>query len=122
MSNGAGPAITVRSGAIMSDRRSVGVTIPRTLVRERIPRVAHHRIRRHGALGAVALWENFMATINNIADLFVSTLERAGVRRIYGIVGDSLNGLTEALRRHGTIEWIHVRHEEVAAFAAAGEA
>jgi len=63
-----------------------------------------------------------MATINNIADLFVATLERAGVRRIYGIVGDSLNGLTEALRRHGTIEWIHVRHEEVAAFAAAGEA
>src|ERR1041385_5732931 len=60
--------------------------------------------------------------INNIADLFVATLEQAGVKRIYGIVGDSLNGLTEALRRRGTIEWIHVRHEEVAAFAAAGEA
>src|SRR5262249_34836283 len=38
------------------------------------------------------------------------------------IVGDSLNGLTEALRRRGTVEWVHVRHEEVAAFAAAGEA
>lgn len=63
-----------------------------------------------------------MAIINNIADLLVATLEHAGVRRIYGIVGDSLNGLTEALRRRGTIEWIHVRHEEVAAFAAAGEA
>ncbi|OKO77677.1 pyruvate dehydrogenase [Bradyrhizobium sp. NAS80.1] len=60
--------------------------------------------------------------INNVADLFVATLEQAGVKRIYGIVGDSLNGLTEALRRRGTIEWIHVRHEEVAAFAAAGEA
>src|SRR6476469_10679010 len=60
--------------------------------------------------------------INNIADLFVATLEQAGVKRIYGIVGDSLNALTEALRRRGTIEWIHVRHEEVAAFAAAGEA
>ncbi|MGY4500992.1 thiamine pyrophosphate-dependent acetolactate synthase large subunit-like protein [Bradyrhizobium sp. GM24.11] len=60
--------------------------------------------------------------INNIADLFVATLEQAGVKRIYGIVGDSLNGLTEALRRRGTIEWVHVRHEEVAAFAAAGEA
>ncbi len=60
--------------------------------------------------------------IENLADLFVATLEQAGVRRIYGIVGDSLNGLTEALRRKGTIEWMHVRHEEVAAFAAAGEA
>jgi pyruvate dehydrogenase (quinone) len=60
--------------------------------------------------------------INNVADLLVAILEQAGVKRIYGIVGDSLNGLTEALRRKGTIEWIHVRHEEVAAFAAAGEA
>src|SRR3954469_2851190 len=60
--------------------------------------------------------------INNVADLFVATLEQAGVKRIYGIVGDSLNAITEALRRRGTIEWIHVRHEEVAAFAAAGEA
>jgi len=63
-----------------------------------------------------------MAAINNIADLFVATLEQAGVKRIYGIVGDSLNGLTEALRRRSTIQWVHVRHEEVAAFAAAGEA
>jgi pyruvate dehydrogenase (quinone) len=60
--------------------------------------------------------------INNVADLLLATLEQAGVKRIYGIVGDSLNGLTEALRRRGTIQWIHVRHEEVAAFAAAGEA
>ena len=43
-------------------------------------------------------------------------------KRIYGIVGDSLNGLTDALRRQGKIEWIHVRHEEVAAFAAGAEA
>src|SRR6201991_4933719 len=60
--------------------------------------------------------------INNVADLLVATMEQAGVKRIFGIVGDSLNGLTEALRRRGTIEWIHVRHEEVAAFAAAAEA
>jgi pyruvate dehydrogenase (quinone) len=60
--------------------------------------------------------------ISNIADLFVATLEQAGVKRIFGIVGDSLNGLTEALRSRGTIQWVHVRHEEVAAFAAAGEA
>jgi pyruvate dehydrogenase (quinone) len=65
--------------------------------------------------------ESLMA-IENVADLFVATLEQAGVKRIYGIVGDSLNGLTEALRSRGTIEWVHVRHEEVAAFAAAGEA
>jgi len=57
----------------------------------------------------------------NVADLIVETLERAGVERIYGVVGDSLNGLTEALRQTGNIEWLHVRHEEVAAFAAAGE-
>src|SRR5262249_30592439 len=60
--------------------------------------------------------------IKNVADLIVATLEQAGTKRIFGIVGDSLNGLTEALRSRGTIEWVHVRHEEVAAFAAAGEA
>jgi len=52
----------------------------------------------------------------------VETLAAAGVKRVYGIVGDSLNGLTDALRRQGKIEWIHVRHEEVAAFAAGAEA
>ena len=57
----------------------------------------------------------------NVADLMVSTLHQIGVRRIYGVVGDSLNGLTDALSKAGTIEWVHVRHEEVAAFAAAGE-
>jgi pyruvate dehydrogenase (quinone) len=58
----------------------------------------------------------------NVADQFIETLAAAGVKRIYGIVGDSLNGLTDAVRRHGKIEWIHVRHEEVAAFAAGAEA
>ena len=57
-----------------------------------------------------------------VADQFVETLAAAGVKRIYGIVGDSLNGLTNALRRQGAIEWVHVRHEEVAAFAAGAEA
>jgi pyruvate dehydrogenase (quinone) len=57
-----------------------------------------------------------------IADRFAETLAAAGVKRIYGIVGDSLNGLTDALRRQGNIEWVHVRHEEVAAFAAGAEA
>src|SRR5215472_4652647 len=57
-----------------------------------------------------------------VADQFVEILAAAGVKRIYGIVGDSLNGLTDALRRQGKIEWVHVRHEEVAAFAAGAEA
>jgi pyruvate dehydrogenase (quinone) len=57
-----------------------------------------------------------------VADQFAEMLVAAGVKRIYGIVGDSLNGLTDSLRRQGKIEWIHVRHEEVAAFAAGGEA
>ena len=58
----------------------------------------------------------------NISDLLIATLREAGVRRIYGVVGDSLNGITEALRQDGTIEWVHMRHEEAAAFAACGEA
>ncbi|WP_454634004.1 ubiquinone-dependent pyruvate dehydrogenase [Bradyrhizobium cenepequi] len=57
-----------------------------------------------------------------VADQMVETFVAAGVKRIYGIVGDSLNGFTDALRRHGGVEWLHVRHEEVAAFAAGAEA
>jgi hypothetical protein len=60
--------------------------------------------------------------MKTVADQFAETLAAAGVKRIYGIVGDSLNGLTDALRRQGKIEWVHVRHEEVAAFAAGAEA
>ncbi len=57
-----------------------------------------------------------------VADQMVETLAAADVRRIYGIVGDSLNGFTDALRRHGGIQWLHTRHEEVAAFAAGADA
>src|ERR1700724_1771004 len=57
-----------------------------------------------------------------VADQFAEILAAAGGKRIYGIVGDSLNGLTDAIRRQGKIEWVHVRHEEVAAFAAGAEA
>jgi pyruvate dehydrogenase (quinone) len=49
-------------------------------------------------------------------------LEQAGIKRIWGLTGDSLNGLTDALRTMDSIEWMHVRHEEVAAFAAGAEA
>ena len=58
----------------------------------------------------------------NISDLLIETLAEAGVKRIYGVVGDSLNGVTESLRKSGKIQWVHMRHEEAAAFAACGEA
>ena len=61
-------------------------------------------------------------SVDNISDLFEQTLAQAGVRRIYGLVGDSLNGITESVRKQGRIDWIHVRHEETAAFAAGAEA
>ena len=57
-----------------------------------------------------------------VADQIAEILAAVGVKRIYGIVGDSLNGITDAIRRQGKIEWVHVRHEEVAAFAAGAEA
>jgi pyruvate dehydrogenase (quinone) len=57
-----------------------------------------------------------------IADVVVATLKASGVRRVYGLPGDSINGFTDALRRDGDVVWEHVRHEEAAAFAATGEA
>jgi pyruvate dehydrogenase (quinone) len=57
-----------------------------------------------------------------VADNVIATLKASGVRRVYGLPGDSLNGFTDALRRDGDLEWVHVRHEEAAGFAAAGEA
>src|SRR3984885_9017608 len=56
------------------------------------------------------------------ADLIAETFIHAGVRRIYGVVGHSLNGISDSLRRYKTIEWVHMRHEEGAAFAAGAEA
>lgn len=58
----------------------------------------------------------------NVAEVFVETLNKAGIQRIYGIVGDSLNGITNALQKYKNIEWVHVRHEEAAAFAAGAQA
>ena len=58
----------------------------------------------------------------SVAEIIVETLAAAGVKRIYGVVGDSLNGMLEALRIQKTIEWIGVRHEETAAFAAGAQA
>ncbi|MVW71181.1 ubiquinone-dependent pyruvate dehydrogenase [Bordetella sp. 15P40C-2] len=61
-----------------------------------------------------------MAT--TLADYLATSLANAGVKRIWGVTGDSLNGLNDSLRRLGRIEWMHVRHEETAAFAAGAEA
>ncbi|MGW1213809.1 pyruvate dehydrogenase [Streptomyces sp. NPDC002499] len=58
----------------------------------------------------------------NVAEQFVDILVRAGVKRLYGVVGDSLNPVVDAIRRNSAIDWVHVRHEETAAFAAGAEA
>ncbi len=58
----------------------------------------------------------------NISDQLVETLVKAGIQRIYAITGDSLNHVNAAVHRNGKIKWIHVRHEETAAFAASAEA
>ena len=57
-----------------------------------------------------------------VAELLVETIAGAGVKRIYGLSGDSLNGITDAIRRQKQVQRLHVRHEETAAFAAGAEA
>jgi pyruvate dehydrogenase (quinone) len=57
-----------------------------------------------------------------VANLFVDVLVQAGVERVYGVVGDSLNGITDAMRANGRPQWVHMRNEEAGAFAAAAEA
>src|SRR3954447_13464868 len=57
-----------------------------------------------------------------VAENIVRTLRANDIDRVYGIPGDSLNGFTDALRKDGGIRWLHVRHEESAAFAAAADA
>ncbi|HVP47547.1 MAG TPA: thiamine pyrophosphate-binding protein [Bryobacteraceae bacterium] len=57
-----------------------------------------------------------------VADLLVDTLASAGVERVYGVSGDSLNGITDSIRAQKQVQWVHVRHEETAAFAAGAEA
>jgi pyruvate dehydrogenase (quinone) len=56
-----------------------------------------------------------------VSEVFVATMAEAGVKRVYGVTGDSLNGITDAIRRNKQIEWMHVRHEEAGAFAAGAE-
>ena len=59
---------------------------------------------------------------STIANIIVETLASIGVRRIYGVPGDSLNGITDAIRTHKSVDWIHTRNEEAAAFAAGADA
>ena len=58
----------------------------------------------------------------NVADVLVETLTAAGVERIYGVSGDSLNGMTDSIRAKKQIQWMHMRNEEAGAFAAGAEA
>ena len=56
-----------------------------------------------------------MATAK-IADIIVDTLASIGVKHVYGVPGDSLNGITDAIRTHKAVAWVHMRNEEAAAF------
>jgi pyruvate dehydrogenase (quinone) len=58
----------------------------------------------------------------NVADQLVTMLVNAGIKRIYAVTGDSLNEVNDAVRREGSIQWVHVRHEEAGAYAAGAEA
>jgi pyruvate dehydrogenase (quinone) len=60
--------------------------------------------------------------METVADHIIDSLKASGVHRVYGLPGDSLNGFTDALRRDGTLDWVHVRHEESAALGAAADA
>src|SRR6202012_6297106 len=59
---------------------------------------------------------------NTVADYLAKTLAAAGVERIWGVTGDSLNGLAYSLDQLGSLRWMHTRHAEVAAFAAGADA
>jgi pyruvate dehydrogenase (quinone) len=61
-------------------------------------------------------------SFKRVSDLMVETLAAAAVERVYGVSGDSLNGITDSIRTQKQIQWMHMRHEETAAFAAGAEA
>jgi pyruvate dehydrogenase (quinone) len=60
--------------------------------------------------------------MTTVSDLLIRTLAAAGIDKVYGVSGDSLNGITDSMRRQDQIQWVHMRHEEAAAFAAGAEA
>jgi TPP-dependent 2-oxoacid decarboxylase len=60
--------------------------------------------------------------MGNVAESIIDALAELGVTHVWGVVGDALNPVTDAIRRESRIEWIGVRHEEAAAFAAGAQA
>src|SRR5580692_13128664 len=70
---------------------------------------------------AVSMPKGFAAMSKKVADIIVETLQSAGVRHCYGVVGDTLNLIAHAISE-SAIEWVGMRHEEAGAFAAQGEA
>jgi pyruvate dehydrogenase (quinone) len=80
------------------------------------------RGRKFGGLPAIILPMRCLMAMRTVADALVQTLVRGGVNNVYGVVGDSLNAFTDAIRRTPGMQWRHVRHEESAAFAAGAEA
>ena len=105
--------------------RSIGPYLPQASARG----LLRLRCARHDRAGErtgrfIGIYNPFEVSkmSRTAADFLAETLQRAGVKRVYGVVGDSLNGFTDALRRLKSIEWMHMRHEEGAAFAAGAEA
>src|SRR5216684_167474 len=92
------------------------------LRREDRPRSARRRARRPAAPPAPGRRDFMMAGRKTVADAMWDMLAAAGVRRCYGIVGDALNPVIDALRRNGRVDFVHVRHEEAGVFAAVAEA
>src|SRR6202451_900971 len=80
------------------------------------------RFREEGEFRILTRFGKGMAMAKRVADLLVDVLLKADVQRIYGVPGDSLNGITDSIRTRQNIQWIGVRHEEAAAFAAGAEA
>src|ERR1700685_333819 len=80
------------------------------------------RFRQEGEFRNSTRFGKGMTMAKRVADLLVDVLVGADVQRIYGVPGDSLNGITDSIRTRENIQWIGVRHEEAAAFAAGAEA
>src|SRR5713226_6983079 len=103
-------------------RRAILESFSCAKTRLRVSRLAVHRPsakeskREHGSEG-----KRWHMGSKRVADLFVDVLAEAGVQRIYGVSGDSLNGIMDSIRAKKQFQWIHVRHEEAAAFAAGAE-
>ena len=107
-------------------RKKTRVLVPAVTVKRTVPRFAE-RVSAEPRPAETLCRRTFCDLKGKLmsktaSEYLVEALEKTGVKRIYGVVGDSLNGVTDALRRRKSIDWIHMRHEEAAAFAAGAEA